>query len=151
MRRYAFAALTAVALGGAAYFATNLGCRHTPIAHCRCTGWLQAEFHVDEATCERIRLSQLEFARACEHHCAEVNRAESAMAALPATATPGDRAGAHRTLLAAKERCRLARVDQAHRVASMLPVDCREKYLAIVLPKLEELDHAGAPRVDGTR
>lgn len=147
MRRLAALVAASGVLAVASYVVVNHTCGSA--SECDCTSWLRETYGVDAATCRRILQSQREFARACHGHCREVVEARAAWAA-EAEGTPA-RATAAQAVANAERHCLEARIEQARRIAAMLPESQRQKYLDLVLPRLHALDHEGAPGVTGTR
>lgn len=152
MKRFIPVVLVAAALGTLAYFAANLTSREgLPLTHCRCTGWLSAEFRVDSSVCAKIRAAQEDFAKDCDANCTTLRLAQDRLRSLPADAPASDREAAERAVRDASARQLAVRVAQAHRIAGMLPAGSRDKYLAVVLPRLEQSDQAEPIGAAGAR
>lgn len=96
--------------------------------------WLRAEFQLDEAQFAAIKKLHDDYRGVCAEHCAAIMAAE--------------KRGAPRAEVAALERtCVDAMTEHFRRVAALMPAGQGERYLAIVLPRIADFDHRGAPNV----
>ena len=96
--------------------------------------WLQAEFHLSEAQFAAIKKLHEDYHVVCADHCAAIMAAE--------------KRGAPRTEIATLEKtCVDAMNAHFRRVAALMPPGQGERYLTIVLPRIADYDHRGAPNV----
>lgn len=96
--------------------------------------WLRAEFRLDESQFEAIKRAHRDFSAVCAGHCRDIMEARS---------TPG--AGTEVARLEAV--CVDAMIGHFREVAALMPSGEGERYLAIVLPRIEGYDHARSPTI----
>lgn len=96
--------------------------------------WLRTEFRLDEAQFSAIEKLHADFEKECAVHCSAI------AAANRRHASAAEIAGLEST-------CVQAMTDHFHRVASLMPPGQGERYLAIVMPRIADYDHSGAPNV----
>jgi len=96
--------------------------------------WLRTEFHLDIPQYAAIKKLHEDYAEVCAGHCAAI------MAAQKRGAPPADIAALEKT-------CVTAMTEHFKRVAALMPPGQGERYLAIVLPRIADFDHRGAPNV----
>lgn len=94
--------------------------------------WLRAEFHLSDAQFAAIKRLHDDYALVCTRHCRAIIRARQRQA--PAA----EIAGLERT-------CVEAMTTHFRQVAALMPPDEGKRYLAIVLPRVADFDHHGAP------
>jgi predicted secreted protein len=96
--------------------------------------WLRAEFRLSDAEFTAIRRLHEDFSVECGRHCAAI------IAARERRAPAGEVAELERTCVDAMK---------AHfrRVAALMPPAQGERYLALVLPRVEGHPHHGAPNL----
>jgi hypothetical protein len=96
--------------------------------------WLKAEFQLDDAQFAAIRKLHDDFGAACGGHCAAIMAAKRRQA--PAA-----------EVAALEQVCVQAMMEHFRRVAALMPAEQGGRYLAIVLPRVKDYDHTGAPNV----
>jgi hypothetical protein len=96
--------------------------------------WLRAEFHLDDAQFAAVKKLHDDYNLVCADHCAEI------MAARQRPAPPAE-------LAALEAKCVESMEDHFRRVAALMPPPEGERYLATVLPRIADYDHAAAPTV----
>lgn len=96
--------------------------------------WLRAEFRLNDAQFAAVKKLHDDYGVRCGEHCAAIMAAKKRAA--PATE------------IAALERtCVEAMTVHFDRVAALLPPGEGARYLAMVLPRIADYDHNGAPTV----
>ena len=96
--------------------------------------WLRAEFQLSDAQFAAIKQLHEDYRGKCAEHCAAIMAAEHR--------------GAPRAEVAALEKtCVEAMTVHFRRVAALMAPGQGERYLAIVLPRIADFDHRGAPNV----
>jgi hypothetical protein len=96
--------------------------------------WLRAEFRLNEAQFAAIKQLHDDYGAVCAGHCAAIMAAQ--------------KRGAPKSEVAALEKnCVDAMTAHFRRVAALMPVGQGERYLGIVLPRIADFDHRGAPNV----
>ncbi len=96
--------------------------------------WLRTEFHLDNSQYAAIKKIHENYAEVCADHCAAIMAAQQR--------------GVSRSEIAALEKtCVDAMLAHFKRVAALMPAGQGERYLAIVLPRIADFDHRGAPNV----
>jgi hypothetical protein len=94
--------------------------------------WLRAEFHLDESRFTAIKQLHDAYGSVCERHCADIMRAR--------------RQKAPKAEIAALEQvCVGSMTEHFREVAALMPTAEGQRYLAIVLPRVGEYSHEGAP------
>jgi hypothetical protein len=127
-------ALCAVSFAG--FFVVN---RETPQARQAARAgdameWMRAEFRLTEAQFAAIRELHDRYGAVCSEHCARIMAAE--------------KSGASAQQVAALENeCVQSMADHFHRVAALMAPEQAERYLSLVLPRIRDYDHRGAPNV----
>ncbi|MFM8336366.1 MAG: hypothetical protein ACKODK_12470 [Opitutaceae bacterium] len=96
--------------------------------------WLRAEFRLSDAEFAAIRRLHEDFSVECGRHCAAI------IAARERRAPAGEVAELERT-------CVDAMKVHFRRVAALMPSVQGERYLALVLPRVEGHPHHGAPNL----
>ena len=96
--------------------------------------WLRAEFRLNDAQFAAIRQLHEEYREKCAEHCSAI------MAAEKRSASKAEIAGLEQT-------CVAAMTAHFQRVAALMPAGQSERYLAVVLPRIADFDHRGAPNV----
>jgi hypothetical protein len=100
--------------------------------------WLRAEFKLNDAQFTAVKKMHDDYSEVCAGHCAAI------MAARERTAPPAEMAALEAT-------CVNGMLEHFRRVAALLPAGEGERYLALVLPRVANYDHAGAPTVKVSR
>lgn len=96
--------------------------------------WLRTEFHLDIEQYAAIKKLHEDYGKVCAGHCAAIMAAQQR--------------GAPAAEIAALEKtCVTAMTEHFKRVAALMPPGEGERYLAIVLPRIADFDHRGAPNV----
>ncbi len=96
--------------------------------------WLRAEFHLNDAQFAAIKKLHADYSVVCAEHCAAI------MAAQQRPAPPAE-------IAVLEARCMESMEDHFRRVAALMPADEGKRYLATVLPRVADYDHALAPTV----
>lgn len=100
--------------------------------------WLRTEFCLDDAQFAAVQKLHDDYSRACGQHCAAI------MAAKHRSAPAAEVAALEAT-------CVAAMTEHFRRVATLMPAGQGARYLAIVLPRVADYDHTGAPTVQVRR
>ena len=96
--------------------------------------WLRAEFQLNDAQFAAIKQLHEDYRVVCADHCSAIMAAE--------------KRDAPKTEVAALEKtCVEAMTLHFRRVAALMPAGQGERYLTIVLPRIADFDHRGAPNV----
>lgn len=96
--------------------------------------WLRTEFHLDDAHFAAIKRLHEDYGKVCVGHCAAI------MAARERSAPPAE-------LAALEAQCVASMQTHFRQVAALMPKAESERYLALVLPRIADYDHAAAPTV----
>lgn len=96
--------------------------------------WLRAEFHLNGAQFAAIKRLHDGYGAECARHCAAI------MAARQRSAPAAEVAGLERV-------CVESMTVHFRKVAALMPPGEGERYLGIVLPRVANYGHAGAPTV----
>ncbi len=96
--------------------------------------WLRTEFQLDLPHYAAIKKLHADYSDVCAGHCAAIQAAQKR------TAPPAEIAALEKT-------CVAAMTEHFKRVAALMPPGQGERYLAIVLPRIADFDHRGAPNV----
>lgn len=96
--------------------------------------WLRAEFHLTDAQFAAIKKLHDDYGRQCAEHCHAIMDARQRHA--PATEQA-----------ALEKICVNAMREHFQKVAALMPPGEGERYLAIVLPRIQDYGHQGAPTV----
>ncbi len=94
--------------------------------------WLRAEFKLDDAQFAAIKQLHDDYGLVCSRHCAAIMAAKRRHA--PAA-----------EVAALEQTCVNAMTEHFRRVAALMPPGQGERYLAIVLPRVSQYQHEGAP------
>jgi hypothetical protein len=94
--------------------------------------WLRSDFHPNPAQFAAIRALHADFARECSVHCAAIT------AARRRHDTPA-------AIAKLEDFCVRAMTEHFHRVAALMPPGEGRRYLAVVLPRIADYGHGGAP------
>jgi len=96
--------------------------------------WLREEFHLNDTQFAAVKKLHADYNVVCAEHCTAIAAAK--------------KRGASATEIAALEKtCVDAMTTHFRRVAALLPPGEGERYLAMVLPRVNDYDHNGAPTV----
>lgn len=109
--------------------------------------WLRADFHLNDAQFAAIKRLHDAYASVCDEHCRRIREAMDAREALQRSgrASPGELATADRRVEELVLVCESAIATHIRACAAHMAPEAAERYLALVLPKIGEFDHLGAP------
>ncbi|MSU25062.1 MAG: hypothetical protein EXS32_14740 [Opitutus sp.] len=96
--------------------------------------WLRAEFRLSDAQFADVKKLHDDYSVRCGEHCAAIMAAKQRVA--PAA-----------EIAALEKTCVEAMTGHFDRVAALLPPGEGARYLAMVLPRITDFDHNGAPTV----
>ncbi len=111
--------------------------------------WLRLEFHLSDAQMAAIETLQVDYSKECSVHCRNIMDAKARLASLkadPAT-TPQTLTAAKLELDAREASCRDAIKAHLRKVAALMPAQQGERYLAMLMPKVDTFRHEGAPNL----
>ncbi|MBI5381841.1 MAG: periplasmic heavy metal sensor [Opitutae bacterium] len=122
---------------------------HTAAQQRDAMAWLRTEFHLDEAQVAAIAKLHADYSEVCAEHCAAIGDARAELAQLQASGqAPTAALIAARTRVAERELvCRTAIAGHLRAVAKLMPPAEGERYLRLLLPRVANYDHHGAPNV----
>ena len=111
--------------------------------------WLRADFQLTDAQFAAIKKLHDSYSAVCEEHCREIQSATRARAALKASpqTDPAALAAADRRVEELRLVCESAIATHVRQCASQMSPEAGQRYLALVLPKIKDFDHAAAPDV----
>lgn len=98
--------------------------------------WLREEFHLNDAQFAAVKQLHADYNKVCGEHCAAIMAAKQRGAPAAEIAT-------------LEKTCVDAMTAHFRRVAALLPAGEGERYLAMVLPRVQDYDHTGAPNLQG--
>lgn len=97
--------------------------------------WLRAEFKLTDAQYAAIKRLHADYGQVCARHCAAIQAAETR--------------GAPRAEIQALENtCVRSMTQHFQNVAALMSPAEGQRYLAIVLPRIHDYDHRGAPNLN---
>jgi hypothetical protein len=114
--------------------------------------WLRTEFHLSDAQFAAISKLHEDYSVECADHCAAIGSARAQLAAAEKSGQPAATLAALRRKVAERElACRTAIGVHLRKVAALMPPGQGERYLQMLLPRVENYGHQGAPtvRLDG--
>lgn len=137
--------LLALAAGTISFFAVRLvSLRESNAADS--TAWLRAEFKLSEEQTLRIAALHRAYEPVCEEHCRAVREAHGKLTALRASAADETALReADGALEALREFCRVSTESHVRSVAAIMDPGLGARYLELVLPRLAQAEHTGAP------
>lgn len=94
--------------------------------------WLRVEFQLDDAQFAAIKQLHDDYGLVCEQHCNAIMRARRQQA-------PAEQ------VAALEQVCVSSMTEHFRQVAALMPAGQGERYLAIVLPRVNHYSHEGAP------
>ncbi|HVU34378.1 MAG TPA: hypothetical protein VHE61_13155 [Opitutaceae bacterium] len=98
--------------------------------------WLRVEFKLTDAQYAAIKQLHAQYGTVCAKHCAAIMAAQ--------------KSGAPAAEIASLENeCVTSMTAHFHRVAALMSPEEGRRYLAIVLPRINDYDHRGAPNLEG--
>ena len=98
--------------------------------------WLRVEFKLTDAQYATIKHLHEQYSAVCTDHCNEI------MAAEKRGASPAE-------VRALENACVESMTDHFKRVAAVMSPNEGRRYLAIVMPRIHDYDHRGAPTLQG--
>lgn len=111
--------------------------------------WLRVEFQLTAAQTQRIEALHAAYQIVCEGHCAEVRDSHEHLADARAQNRPPSEIAAAQTQIAAVDaECKASTAAHIQQIAAVIGGAQGQRYLAIVLPRLATLDHAGPGTLD---
>ena len=114
--------------------------------------WLRTEFHLNDAQFAAIAKLHEDYSAECADHCVAIGNARAQLAAAEKSGQPVATITVLRRAVAARElACRTAIGAHLRKVAALMPQGEGERYLQLLLPRVENYRHQGAPtvRLDG--
>ncbi|HEY5551103.1 MAG TPA: hypothetical protein VIK52_04400 [Opitutaceae bacterium] len=96
--------------------------------------WLRAEFRLNDSQFAAICTLHDEFATQCAEHCRAIMEARHA-------------SGSEAEVARLEEVCVNAMVAHFQKVAALMPPGEGDRYLAIVLPRIQGYDHTQSPTI----
>ena len=130
------ALVVAAAAGGICYRMNCDAGLHRAANEGDAMGWLRAEFKLDDAQFAAVKKLHDDYGVVCGEHCAAI------MAAKRRAAPASEIAGLEAT-------CAEAMTAHFRKVATLMARKQGERYLSLVLPRVESYGHEGAPTVRG--
>jgi hypothetical protein len=137
----------AAATGFVAFRSTGDGELARALAKQDAMEWLRADFKLTDAQFAAIKKLHDAYSIVCEEHCREIMRAVRARNNLKSS-TPADAAAiaaADRRVDELRLVCESAIGTHVRECASHMSPEARQRYLALVLPKIEDFDHQAPP------
>jgi hypothetical protein len=109
--------------------------------------WLRADFGLTDAQFAEIKRLHDAYASVCDEHCRQIREAMDAREDLKRSgrATAEQLAAADRRVEELVLICESAIATHVRACAAHMAPEAAERYLALVLPKIKEFDHLGAP------
>jgi uncharacterized membrane protein len=109
--------------------------------------WLRADFDLNDKQFAAIKQLHESYASVCDEHCREIRAATRQLETLKASGNPDQAAiaAAERQLQQVRFTCETAIAAHVRRCAAEMNPDARQRYLALMLPKISSYDHASAP------
>jgi hypothetical protein len=99
--------------------------------------WLRTEFGLDAAQFAAIDRLHQTYTETCARHCTAIMDARR-------------RHASEEEIRSLEAACVRSMTDHFRQVAALMPPGQGERYLALVLPRIAEYDHRGAPTLRGT-
>ena len=147
------AVLAAGALAGGAFFRWHCDdALHRAAQERDAMKWLRTEFHLSDAQFAAIARLHEDYSVECADHCAAIGGARAELAAAEKSGQPAATLAALRQNVAQRElACRAAIGAHLRKVAALMPPGEGAHYLQLLLPRVENYSHQGAPtvRLDG--
>jgi len=111
--------------------------------------WLRVDFALTDTQFTAIKALHDSYASVCEGHCRQIQEAMQARAALKASGSSDATAiaAADRRLAEMRAICESAIAAHVQKCAEEMSPESRQRYLALVLPKIKDFDHMTAPDV----
>ena len=111
--------------------------------------WLRNDFALNDAQFAAVKRLHESYATVCEGHCQAIQEAARQRDSLRRQ-TPADAialAGAEKKVQELRLVCETAIAAHVRQVAAEMPEEQGRRYLALVLPKIQDFDHQGAADV----
>jgi hypothetical protein len=147
------AVLTAGALAGGAFFRWHHDdALHAAAQQRDAMKWLRTEFHLSDTQFAAVAKLHEDYSVECAGHCAAIGSARAELAAAEKSGQPAATLAVLRRNVAERElACRMAIGVHLRKVAASMPPGEGERYLQLLLPRVENYGHQGAPtvRLDG--
>jgi hypothetical protein len=97
--------------------------------------WLRVEFKLSDGQFAAIKQLHEDYGRVCSEHCAQIMAAEKRHA--PAT-----------EIATLENTCVQSMAEHFQRVAGLMSPEEGRRYLSMVMPRIHDYDHRGAPDVE---
>lgn len=97
--------------------------------------WLRVEFKLTDAQFAEIQKLHEDYGVVCSRHCNAIMAAR-------------ERHAPAKEVAALENECVQSMTDHFHRVAALMSPEQGRRYLAIVLPRIQDYDHRGAPNLE---
>jgi hypothetical protein len=111
--------------------------------------WLRHEFKIPGEKMARIEAMHSAYQIVCEEHCRAIRDARSEVRRLRAAHVSGaDIAQAEAKSKEVDLVCTTSLTAHMREIAAVIGGDDGQRYLSIVLPRIEKFDHAAAPALD---
>lgn len=108
--------------------------------------WLRADFRLTDAQFAAVKKIHEDYSVVCEEHCRAIQEASRVRDDLKAKGGgPGALVAAERRIEELRQVCESALATHVRRCAAEMPPEAGQRYLALVLPKIKDFDHAAAP------
>lgn len=139
--------LVAAAAGVAAFHLSANPPVQTALRQQDAMAWLRADFDLNDEQFAAIQRLHEAYAVECERHCLDIQEAALDLAALRAsgTADAATLAAAQRRVADLSLLCETAIAAHVRQCAAHMSPAAGARYLALVLPKIKDFDHRGAP------
>lgn len=119
---------------------------HEAAAHGDAETWLRQEFKLDATQMKAIGQLQAAYEEECAKHCADIAEAREALEQLEQGPADAAKLQAARALVTRREEiCRSAIRGHLRKVAALMPAEQGQRYLSLLLPKVDAYEHKGAP------
>ena len=143
------AELAAGALAGGAFFRWHCDAAlHAAAQQRDAMKWLRTEFHLSDAQFAAIAKLHEDYSAECAGHCVAIGSARAQLATAEKSGQPAATLAALRRTVAERElACRTAICAHLRRVAAAMPPGEGERYLQLLMPRVENYTHRGAPTV----
>ena len=110
--------------------------------------WLRADFDLSDAQYAKIKQLHDSYSVVCEKHCHDIMDAARARDALKSTSAGATAiAAAENRVQELRQVCETAIGAHVRQCAAEMSPPARERYLALVLPKIANFDHQAAPDI----
>jgi hypothetical protein len=152
--KYLFATIALVALiagtvGFVSFCASGDPAVEDALARRDAMEWLRTDFQLTDAQFAAIKKLHDSYSLVCEEHCRAIQDAVRARKTLKAAANvdPAGLAAADRGVEELRLVCESAIATHVRHCAAEMSPEAGQRYLAMVLPKIKDFDHTGAPDV----